>query len=301
MTHDAPAPVQRPIDVRWIHGESTDPPIQVYAYDERTYILRQSKTVSFEAPFLYLLLGERRALLVDTGASSDPARSPLRSLVDDLIERSRPDAGPAYELVVAHSHGHGDHVAGDAQFADRPQTTVVPRDADAVREFFGFSTWPAETVTFDLGGRVLEVIGSPGHHGAAVTIYDPRTGFLLTGDTVLPGRLYAFDFPAYADTVRRLADFAEQRPVTHVLGGHIEMRRTPGRDYPFGTRHQPDEHPLELTVADLRAVRDAAQAADRPGVYRHDHFVLYHSPSIVRQLSLVARGMLRRLFTRRSK
>jgi len=49
--------------------------------------------------------------------------------------------------------------------------------------------WPDRSVSFDLGGRVLEVLGSPGHHPAAITVYDPWTGVLLTGDTVYPGRL----------------------------------------------------------------------------------------------------------------
>src|SRR4051794_13394084 len=46
--------------VRWIHGaadchHSTDPPIQVVEYDADTFVLRQSKCVDFEAPFMYLL------------------------------------------------------------------------------------------------------------------------------------------------------------------------------------------------------------------------------------------------------
>ena len=74
-----------------------------------------------------------------------------------------------------------------ASSPDRPDTTVVSREVDAVQAFFGFTSWPEQIVTFDLGGRVLEVTGSPGHHRAAITIYDPWSGFLLTGDTVLPG------------------------------------------------------------------------------------------------------------------
>lgn len=68
------------LDVRWIHGApdcalSADPPLQVYAYDKDTYILRQSKCTHFEAPFLYLLFGTEKALLIDTGAGGVPVRS----------------------------------------------------------------------------------------------------------------------------------------------------------------------------------------------------------------------------------
>jgi hypothetical protein len=74
----ADAPTAGPLDVRWIHGApasrpADDPPIQVHRYDPHTVILRQSKSVSYEAPFLYLLFGNDRALLLDTGATGDPA------------------------------------------------------------------------------------------------------------------------------------------------------------------------------------------------------------------------------------
>jgi hydroxyacylglutathione hydrolase len=127
--------------------------------------MRQSKAVHFEAPFIFLLFGNERALLLDTGATADPARFPLRSTVDRLVaEWLAEHPRESYELVVAHTHGHGDHKAGDRQFADRPQTTVVAPELDAVREFFGFAAWPGPNVAFDLGGRVLEIAAIPGHH-----------------------------------------------------------------------------------------------------------------------------------------
>ncbi|AUG75531.1 MBL fold metallo-hydrolase [Kitasatospora sp. MMS16-BH015] len=292
------APVVGDLAVRWQHGlrspkSGGEALIQVHAYDEHTYLLRQSKTVSFEAPFLFLLFGNERALLLDTGATADPERFPLRATVDGLIDRwlaEHPREG--YELVIAHTHGHGDHVAADGQFADRPRTTVVAREAEAAQEFFGFTDWPGQTVGFDLGGRVLDVFGSPGHHQAAITCYDRWTGLLLTGDTVYPGRLYAADFPAFVATLDRMVEFAEAHPVSHVLGCHVEMSDRPGKDYPIGASYQPRELPLELTVDQLREVRAAARAvADRPGVHRYDFFVLYNGKCTAGQLRLLARGL----------
>jgi hydroxyacylglutathione hydrolase len=198
---------------------------------------------------------------------------------------------------VAHSHGHGDHVAADAQFAGRAGTTVVPKDVDAVRLFFGFGEdWPDRTACFDPGGRVLEVLGSPGHHKAAITVYDPRTGILLTGDTVYPGRLYVSDFAAFQATMDRLAAFAAARPVTHVLGCHIEMTGQPGRDFPIGATYQPGERALQMTTAQLTAVRDAAgSVAGRRGVHRSDDFIIYNEPRPGDQLRLLARGLAHRL------
>ena len=129
---------------------------------------------------------------------------------------------------------------------------------DEVRAFFGFTGWPDQVVEYELGGRRLELIGIPGHHPASIALYDEPTGLLLTGDSMYPGRIYVADFPAFVDSMDRLVEFAQGRSVTHILGCHIEMTREPRRDYPFACRYQPDEPPLQMTVEQLRTLRDAA-------------------------------------------
>ena len=263
-----------PLPVHWIHGapsskHDSDPEIQVFAFDPRTFILRQNMSVHYEAPFLFVFVGDERALLVDTGATADPRLFPLRAVVDGIV-------GPG-ELVVLHTHSHGDHVAGDGQFADRPRTTVVGAGRGEVTAFHGLDRWPEGTSSVDLGGRTLDVIPSPGHDDAAVSFFDRETGFLLTGDTVYPGRLYVRDWGAYAATIDRLVAFADAHPVTHVLGCHVEMTRTPGRDYTIRTTYQPDEPPLEMTVGQLRAVQAAVRKIDgRPGTHVFDDFIVFN-------------------------
>ena len=120
------APATEPLTVEWIHGSesskhNTDPDIQVYWFDENTAILRQNKAINYEAPFLYLLFGDRRAALLDTGATASPELFPLRRVVDELVDSwlSRHFVDD-YSLVVTHTHSHDDHVAGDDQFVGRP-------------------------------------------------------------------------------------------------------------------------------------------------------------------------------------
>jgi hydroxyacylglutathione hydrolase len=289
-------PVAGDLGVAWIHGAPGEPPIQVHRYDEHTYVLRQGKAVHWEAPFLYLLLGNERALLLDTGATADAGAFPLRRTVDGILDgwlADHPREG--YELVVAHSHAHGDHVAGDPQFADRPATTVVGHELADVVAFFGLGDDPDEVAGYDLGGRVLDVVRIPGHHPTSIALFDPWTGFLLTGDSVLRGRLYDVDVPASVASFERLVDFAAARPVTHVLGCHVEMTRTPRRDYPVATRYQPDEPPLPMTPAHLTAVRDAARARRGPGVHVFDEFVLVNGQGPRTAASLITRTMRQRL------
>lgn len=286
------------LHVHWIHGSprrsrNSDPAFQVHRCDPHTYVLRQSKALTAEAPFLYLLFGSERAILFDTGAVKRTAGNPLRETVDRIVDGWLADNPRTdYQLIVAHTHGHLDHVAGDGQFADRPATTIVERELSAVQAFFGFTGWPDEIVTFDLGGRALEITGTPGHHRAALTIYDPWSGFLLTGDNVLPGRIYAFDFPAYLDSMERTVELARARRVTHVLGCHVEMTRRPGRDYPAGCTYQPDEPPLQMTVDQLVAVRDAARSiADAPGAHTFDDFLIMNGPYRGYIVPLLARAL----------
>jgi hypothetical protein len=65
----------------------TDPHIQVHAYDEHTCILRQNMAVNHEAPFMFLLFGNSRALLLDTGATASPEYFPLRATYYDRYSR----------------------------------------------------------------------------------------------------------------------------------------------------------------------------------------------------------------------
>ena len=218
------------------------PDWQIHEYNPTFYILRQSGCTNYEKPFLYLIFGRERALVVDTGAGASDAAKIVQRLV------AKKGNVP---LVVAHSHGHGDHVAGDKGFAGMPGVTIVAAAVPALQKAFAIETWPEQVGSIDLGERVVDVIPIPGHQPAHVAYYDRQTGILLTGDHLYPGRLYITDFPLYLASTRRLVQFTEGKPVAQVLGCHIEQSTTPFVDYPVGTTYQPREHSLELGRAHL--------------------------------------------------
>ena len=241
--------------VRWDPGAKDcaavrRPPIQVHAYNSQTFILREGLCSTWEAPFMYLLVGGERALLIDTGDVADPAKMPLEATVMGLLPGEGSSTLP---LLVVHTHGHLDHRAGDPQFEDVPGVHVVPSDLGHVRAQFGFNEWPNGHAEVDLGGRIVDVLPAAGHHPAHVVYYDRKTGILFSGDFLLPGRLLVDDLAAYRASARRLADFLKDRPVSYVLGGHIEKTLS-GKLLPWQSTYHPNEAPLQLTKADVLAL-----------------------------------------------
>ena len=143
-------------------------------------------------------------------------------------------------------------------------TVVIGAERDVAWPYFGFADQPDSVAGVDLGGRVLDCLATPGHHQAAVTYYDRYSGILFTGNTVSPGRLYVFDWTAFVRSIGRLADWCAQRPVTYLIGCHIEMTTTPGVDYPAGWSYQPDEPPLPAHGGPPRAVSGRFLGIPRP-------------------------------------
>jgi hydroxyacylglutathione hydrolase len=166
-------------------GES--PQFQIQEYNPDLYIFRESGCSNYEKPFLYLLFGKEKALLLDTGAGTTDLARVLKTQVDEWLRRNKRDGIP---LIAAHTHSHRDHISGDQQLKSLSFITVVEPKTSAVEAFFGFQNWSTEVVTYDLGDRVLDIIPIPGHESSSIAVYDRQTGILFTGDTLYPGRLY---------------------------------------------------------------------------------------------------------------
>ena len=263
----------------WIDGTTaSEPETQVQRIDADTFVIRQSVKTNFEAPFLYLLFGRERALLIDTGAGG----LKVRPTVDRLIAAWRARHGDrAIRLVVAHSHGHGDHHAGDGEFRDRPDTDVVGLGPEDVAAFFHIDAWPDAIGRYDLGGRALDIIPTPGHEPAHIMVYDARTRLLFSGDMLYPGRLYVplDQFETMRASANRLAAFAATHPIRALLGAHIEMTATPGQDYPMKAAAHPSEHGLALPPSAVDELQTAVAAEKSPPVIdRHPDFILYPVP-----------------------
>ena len=254
----------------WLTGGPnclTIPDWQVHEYNEDFYILRESGCINAEKPFLYLIFGENKALLEDTGVASEADKSviPTAPVIMDLMAKwaAKKKHAPV-SLVVIHSHSHGDHTAADGQFKSTPGVEFIAAAPPDIQKATGIPTWPTDIGKIDLGSRILDVIPIPGHDVASIALYDRLTGNLMTGDSLYPGRLYVGEaqISTYAASAQRLVDFVHAHPIAHVLGTHIEQGSQPYFDYPRGTAYQPKEHVLELSRAHVIELNEAFKKMD---------------------------------------
>lgn len=239
---------------RWLYGSNVaalnrDPRIQVVQYNEDTYVARQNVCVHWEAPFTYLLFGNRGALLIDTGATREPAYYPLRATIDAIVTRwARMRRKKMVPLTVVLTSG--EDIAqnqGLAQFSGRSNTTVIPQPLAAMKQFYQFSkSWPTGTASIDLGDRMIDVIPTPGAHKDGVTFYDSYNKFLYTGDLLFPGKINISNDKDYVGSLERLKDWKAAHSTKWLMGGHIEMQFVPGKAYPRFATYKPYERVLQM-------------------------------------------------------
>jgi glyoxylase-like metal-dependent hydrolase (beta-lactamase superfamily II) len=223
----------------------------VHKLDEDTYCVEQ-KFLDFKC-LCYLLLGSERALVIDTGIA-DEGFHPLLTRLCPL------------PLDAALTHAHLDHIGNAHRFgrvfmsredrgvfalhSDRAylegQLRAVPA---ALRLLLGKTLKPIlathpelETLPydqgqrFDLGGRTLEVIETPGHSPGSVCFLERERRRLYSGDTVCDrGILLHLDgsLPpeVFLASLRRLE--ALDVPPEELCTGHRRMRLESGyiREY----------------------------------------------------------------------
>jgi glyoxylase-like metal-dependent hydrolase (beta-lactamase superfamily II) len=281
----------------WLNGSidcfnqsALRPDLDVFRVNNDTFILRENKCINYEAPFMYLLFSNNTVLLIDSGATVSLVSLPIQQHVETLILHwciSHDKEREAVDLVVAHTHNHNDHTAGDAQFQYKLFTTIVNTSVEAVSKFFKIDNWPNSIGTYELDSqRHLAIIPIPGHQEASIAFYDCATGLLITGDSLLPGRLYISNFSASVDSISRLVNFIETNRlnITSILGAHIEMTNESKIDYPIGATYQPKERQLNMSLEQLHQLNNELQEQSKAGFnQRHkayyDTFIFDPKPS----------------------
>jgi len=176
----------------------------------------------------YLIVGGNRAVLFDTGMGI----SNIQAVVAGLTK---------LPVSVVNSHTHNDHVGDNWRFSDiygmdtdftRTNARGSKEDAQAelapdeicgalpagfdakayATKPFHITHWLHNGDKIDLGGRTLQVIGTPGHTPDAIALLDEKNGLLFTGDSFYLGPIYLYrpetDLDAYVVSMQKLAALA---------------------------------------------------------------------------------------------
>lgn len=183
----------------------------------------------------YLIVGNERALLIDTGTGAVSMKAAVESLTD-------------LPVLLINSHSHWDHVGNNTEFteigihrAEAHELAHTYSRAD-IEQFFGVgallgplpgdrgidsisidASVPTMLLdggeSFDLGGRAITALHTPGHAPGLLSFLDEENGILFSTDTAYLGYLYAYsddtDLPTYIRSMDLLASLAPSLKVVH--------------------------------------------------------------------------------------
>lgn len=182
----------------------------------------------YEEVICYLIVGQKRALLFDTGMGI----ANIKKTVQELTP---------LPVSVLNSHTHNDHVGDNWRFTDLyGMDTAFTRGsakgstADAQAELapdqlcgplpadfdpksystkpFHITHWLHDGDKITLGGRTLQIVATPGHTPDAISLLDPENGLLFTGDTYYAGPIFLYrpetDLDAYVNSLRKMVALA---------------------------------------------------------------------------------------------
>ena len=231
----------------------------------KTYLINE-----FGLNVMYLLVGQRRALVIDTGSGY----CDLKALVESLTDKP-------YDVAL--THGHVDH-AGGADVFDRvwlhPADEAMARaitlesrvgygkmlkgvlgdpdvwayDETTVRPWARFpEVLPlGEGHAFDLGGRVVSTVETPGHTPGSVSFLDSGSRILFSGDAANPNLLLGFRGAPISTALRGLLKLKARQPeFDRNYNGHV------GYAGYVDCLSQPDSM-LDDCIAALRGILDGS-------------------------------------------
>jgi glyoxylase-like metal-dependent hydrolase (beta-lactamase superfamily II) len=192
----------------------------------------------WEKPNMYLIIGEKRAMLIDTGLG-------VCNLYDKIKEITN------LPIIVVITHAHWDHIGSISSFTDiaihsldQPSLEVFPLPKSVVINnlIHGNNIFPDsfklenyqicskkptvilnDSDLIDLGNRTLQVIHTPGHSPGHICLYEEKTGYLFTGDLVYEGKLDMF-YPTtnpidFYNSIKKI----ESLRVSYLFPGHFRF------------------------------------------------------------------------------
>jgi glyoxylase-like metal-dependent hydrolase (beta-lactamase superfamily II) len=182
---------------------------------------------------MYLILGSRKALLLDTGCGLFPLKTKINQLIGGR------------ELLVFNTHYHWDHPLGnhefeevyihkaEVQFISRPYDVSFfkdsPKELVNIYAKQNYLIPPARKIhalndgdEFDLGKLKVKIIHCPGHSPGSICILTSN-GELFTGDVAYYGDQFLpkrKSFPIVLKSLSRLIGVCEKYEISELFPSH---------------------------------------------------------------------------------
>jgi glyoxylase-like metal-dependent hydrolase (beta-lactamase superfamily II) len=211
----------------------------------------------------YLVRGSSRTILIDVGLSSN---------FPQMVECLRHvDCPPERIDMVVLSHEHLDHIGAAFHFHGRTYIAahrlaankiMLRDDFSMLRKMFNepnvpinVDIWLEEGNVIDLGNFRLEVMHTPGHTSACITLFEQEKGLLFAADTLMPGGVMGGVFGSgsisdYIQSLERLKGLNSKI----LLSGHGRLSDTPHEDVRIAIQRS---HTLLSDTAQLFEALDA--------------------------------------------
>ncbi len=182
---------------------------------DRIYSIEEPE--SSQGNVSYLILGDERAIMFDTGCGENEVKgnSKIKYILDKIT---------TLPVTLIQSHFHFDHNQNIHEFEQIafPDLPIL-RERVSSEGLFQYSQddlfegdypseitvdewFPMET-NIDLGGQVIQLVHVPGHSHESVAIRIPSSKMILLGDFLYNGALFLFhndDLAVYQQTVDHL-------------------------------------------------------------------------------------------------
>lgn len=145
---------------------------------------------------IFLLAGEDKALLVDTGMTLHG----VKALAEELC-------GMPVELI--NTHGDPDHIGANDEFE---RLYIHPAEEENYRSAGGKGelVFVEDGDVLELGGRPIEIVHLPGHTPGSIGLLDVNANVLISGDPIQDGSIFMFgpgrDLTQYVSGLARLEE-----------------------------------------------------------------------------------------------
>jgi len=160
---------------------------------------------------LYIVEGTNSALLIDAGTNIKDLDKVVASITNKPVK------------LVA-THVHPDHTGASITYFD--EIYIHPADtvnvASMMGNYQGKINYLKEGEVFDLGGRKIEVIHTPGHTPGSVTFLDYDAGYGFSGDSFGSGNLLVFDkMSSFIATCEKMKKIMADNGIKVLYPGHF--------------------------------------------------------------------------------